>query len=70
MIKSFKDADTELLWETGKSRRVPASIRIAALKKLAILHWATHLTDLKVPSRQSSGGTDRRPQGPVQYSHQ
>jgi proteic killer suppression protein len=49
MIKSFHDADTQLLWETGKSRRIPASIRTTALKKLAILHWATSLTDLAVP---------------------
>jgi toxin HigB-1 len=49
MIKSFQDADTQLLWETGKSRRVPASIRVSALKKLAILHWATSLADLAVP---------------------
>jgi toxin HigB-1 len=49
MIKSFQDADTQLLWETGKSRRIPASIRVAALKKLAILHWATSLADLAAP---------------------
>lgn len=49
MIKSFKDADTELLWETGKSRRIPANIRRAALKKLVLLHWATSLSDLAVP---------------------
>ena len=49
MIKSFQDADTKLLWETGKSRRIPANIRVAALKKLAILHWATSLSDLAVP---------------------
>ena len=49
MIESFQDADTKLLWETGKSRRVPASIRKAALKKLSILHWATSLSDLAVP---------------------
>lgn len=49
MIKSFKDADTQLLWETGKSRRIPASIRIPALKKLSVLHWATSLSDLSVP---------------------
>ena len=49
MIESFKDADTHLLWETGKSRRIPASIRVAALKKLTILHWATNLSDLAVP---------------------
>jgi proteic killer suppression protein len=49
VVKSFKDADTKLLWETGKSRRIPANIRITALKKLAILHWATSLSDLAVP---------------------
>ena len=49
MIKSFNDADTKLLWETGTSRRVPANIRKGALKKLAILHWATSLADLAVP---------------------
>lgn len=49
MIKNFKDADAQLLWETGKSRRIPSSIRIVALKKLAILHWATTLSDLAVP---------------------
>ena len=50
MIKNFRDSDTELLWNTGKSRRIPASIRRSALKKLAILHWATQLTDLAVPA--------------------
>ncbi len=50
MIKSFKDADTKLLWESGKSRRIPASLRTSSLKKLAILHWATDLKDLAVPS--------------------
>ncbi len=49
MIKSFENADTQLLWETGKSRRIPANIRVAALKKLAILHWAVRLSDLAVP---------------------
>jgi proteic killer suppression protein len=49
LIKSFKDADTQLLWQTGKSRRIPANIRLSALKKLAILHWATSLSDLAIP---------------------
>lgn len=50
MIKSFKDADAQLLWETGKSRRIPASIRRTTLKKLLILQWATSLADLASPS--------------------
>jgi proteic killer suppression protein len=49
VIKSFNDADAKLLWETGKSRRIPASIRIAAMKKLTVLHWAISLSDLAVP---------------------
>lgn len=49
MIKSFADADTEMLWDTGKSRRIPANIRSSALKKLFILRRALHLSDLKAP---------------------
>ncbi len=49
MIKSFADADTELLWETGKSRRIPASIRYTALMKLFILRRALQLSDLTAP---------------------
>jgi toxin HigB-1 len=49
VIRNFKDVDTQLLWETGKSRRIPAGIRKAALKKLLILHWATSLADLFSP---------------------
>ena len=49
MIGSFKGAETKLLWETGRSPRIPSDIRRSALKKLAILHWATSLADLAVP---------------------
>jgi proteic killer suppression protein len=49
VIRSFADADTELLWLTGKSRRIPASIRKTALKRLFILRRALHLNDLKAP---------------------
>lgn len=49
MIESFADRDTELLWDTGTSRRIPANLRISALKKLRILHRATTLSDLMAP---------------------
>lgn len=49
MIVSFGDADTKLLWDTGKSRRIPANIRRTAWKKLAILNAAVELSNLKVP---------------------
>ena len=49
MIVNFKDRDTEILWETGKSRRLPATIRISAGKKLAILDAAVELVELEAP---------------------
>ena len=49
MIAGFRDADTELLWKTGKSRRIPANLRRSAWKKLAILNAAIELDNLRVP---------------------
>jgi proteic killer suppression protein len=49
VIVSFRDADTQLLWDTGKSRRIPANLRISAWKKLAILNAAIMLENLTVP---------------------
>jgi proteic killer suppression protein len=49
VIKSFADADTELLWDTGKSRRIPANIRSSALKKISLLDSAEALPDLFWP---------------------
>jgi proteic killer suppression protein len=49
LIVSFKDRETEILWETGKSRRLPASIRNVAGKKLAILDAAVELLELLAP---------------------
>jgi len=72
MIKSFKDADTKLLWETGNSRRIPASIRVMALKKLAILHWSTNLLDFTVPpgNRLESLKGDRKGQHSIRINDQ
>jgi proteic killer suppression protein len=49
VIRNFADADTELLWDTGKSRRIPASIRTSALKKIAQLDSVVSLHDLWSP---------------------
>jgi proteic killer suppression protein len=49
MILNFKDLDTELLWNTGKSRRIPANLRVSAFKKLAILNAAIELDNLRAP---------------------
>lgn len=49
MIVNFRDRETEILWETGKSRRFPASLRQIAGKKLAILDAAGDLAELTAP---------------------
>lgn len=49
MIKAFRDADTERLWTEEWSRRLPETLRKAALKKLQILNAAEALADLAVP---------------------
>lgn len=53
MIVHFRDADTELLWKTGTSRRIPANLRRSAWKKLAILNAAVELKNLAVPPGNS-----------------
>lgn len=49
MIKTFADRETEELFRTGKSRRVPANVERRALRKLEAVHVATKVTDLRVP---------------------
>lgn len=48
MIESFRCKDTSQLWHLGRSRRF-ANIAQVALRKLAMLHAADSLDDLKVP---------------------
>jgi toxin HigB-1 len=49
MIASFCDRETERLWHSGRSRRLPADLQRRAFKKLAILNAALTLDNLKVP---------------------
>lgn len=49
MIVSFCHPETERLWRTGKSRRLPPDLNRRAFKKLAILNAAMTLDNLKVP---------------------
>lgn len=49
MIASFRDKETERLWQSGRSRRLPADLQRRAFKKLAILNAAVTLDNLKVP---------------------
>lgn len=49
MIRSFRDAETELIWQGVRSRRLPPDIQPVALRKLMMLHRARTLVDLRVP---------------------
>jgi len=49
MIRSFADPETERLYTTGKSRRLPPGIRERAAMRLTQLNAATQLADLKLP---------------------
>jgi len=47
MIASFRDKETEWLWQSGKNRRLPANLQRRAFKKLAILNAAVTRADVK-----------------------
>ena len=49
VIKTFADRETEELFRSGKSRRVPPDVARRALRKLEAVHVATKVTDLRVP---------------------
>jgi len=72
MIVSFRDADAELLWNTGKSRKVPAGIRRTAFKKLAILNAALDLANLSIPpgNRLEALSKDRKGQHSIRVNDQ
>ena len=72
MIAGFRDADTELLWETGKSRRIPANLRRTAWKRLAILNAAVELGNLRIPpgNRLEALTGDRKGQHSIRVNDQ
>jgi proteic killer suppression protein len=72
VIRSFADADTERLWDTGKSRRIPANLRSSALKKLFILRRASILQDLTAPpgNRLEALSGDRKGQHCIRINDQ
>jgi len=49
MIRSFKDGETEKVWQQELSRKVPRNIQSRALMKLQQLNAASDLRDLRIP---------------------
>jgi toxin HigB-1 len=50
MIRCFRDAQTELLFDRRPVKRISRSLQRAALRKLVLLDAATSLNDLRVPA--------------------
>ena len=49
VIHSFADSETERLWVTGRTRRLPPEIVRRALRKLTAIDAATAIDVLRVP---------------------
>jgi proteic killer suppression protein len=49
MIKSFRDSETERVFDRRFSRRLPNDIQTVALRKLRMLTNAVDLVDLRCP---------------------
>jgi toxin HigB-1 len=49
VIKSFRDKETEILYQRLHSHRLPPEIQRVALRKLRMLNNAQSLNDLRVP---------------------
>ncbi len=49
MIKSFRDRDTERLFERQRAKRLPTDLQRPALRKLRLIDAAENINDLRVP---------------------
>ncbi len=49
MIRSFRDRETEKIWNGERSRRLPGDIQDVALRKLRQMNRSMRLEDLRVP---------------------
>jgi proteic killer suppression protein len=72
MIQSFRDRETEKIWNGRRSRRLPGDIQVAALRKLRALDAAEQLDDLRLPpgNRLEALAGDRRGQHSIRINQQ
>jgi len=73
VIKTFADKSTKEFWDTGKSQGMPpANLPSTARKKLAMLHAARKLEDLRIPpgNRLEALHRDREGQHSIRINDQ
>ena len=49
MIKTFKDAETQKIYQRERSRKLPPDIQQVALRKLRMINNSISINDLRVP---------------------
>jgi proteic killer suppression protein len=49
VIKTFKDAETQKIYQRERSRKLPPEIQQIALRKLRMLNSSININDLRVP---------------------
>jgi len=72
VIASFRDSETESIWEENFSRRLPTDIQETALTKLRILNAAVRLDNLQKPpgNRLEALNGDRKGQHSIRINRQ
>jgi proteic killer suppression protein len=70
VIKSFKDEETEKIFRRERSKRLPTDIQDTAYRKLAMIHSANKIIDLRSPpgNRLEKLGGDRAGQWSIRIN--
>ena len=72
MIRSFRDRETEKIFNRQRSRKLPSDIQQIALRKLRMLNRSQSLQDLRVPpsNRLEKLSGDRQEQYSIRINKQ
>ena len=72
MIKTFKDAETEKIYQREHSRKLPPDIQQTALRKLRMINNSINISDLRVPpaNRLEKLSGDREGQYSIRINNQ
>ena len=72
MIINFRSTEAEIIFNGGRSRKLPSDIQQTALRKLRYVNVAASLDDLRVPAgnRLEALGGDRKGQHSIRINDQ
>ncbi|MBD3345920.1 MAG: type II toxin-antitoxin system RelE/ParE family toxin [Chitinivibrionales bacterium] len=72
MIESFRDKETEKIWNETYSKRFPNDIQRIGLRKLILIHRAKDVNDLRIPpgNRLEQLSGDRKGQYVIRINDQ